>query len=307
MISYYKLNNKVLEFDVNKDIDLIRFNHYLMQKENLQRLKSELGKGELYLSTRNISKDLNISLSKAQRVIKKFIELEIIKPISLSKSSTQASVYFYLSISETVNDTVFDADDETVKPSKMNIYKGMGDTVLETVDETVNETSKKELLKISCSSCLEEPHKNLDNEIVEGAFQQKLNFEDERVALVKSYGFNVSKAQGQLIQKLDNDRLLQAIELSVAQEGKSFSYIYKVYKNNKKAPSTGIEDASSSSTNKSTKTNVKKSIAKNKNKNKPIYMCKTMIEFEGKLVDTNDIEEDDFNRLVEEKQKLKWG
>ncbi|MGL6107655.1 hypothetical protein [Romboutsia sp.] len=306
MISYYKLNNKVLEFDVNKDVDLIRLNHYLMQKENLQRLKGELGKGQLYLSTRNISKDLNISLAKAQRMIKKFIELEIIKPISLSKSSTQASVYFYLSISETVNDTVFDAENKTVKLSKINTHSKGSDTVVETKNETVFDTSKKELLKISCCSCLEEPHLNLENEIVEGAFQQKLDLEDERVALVKSYGFKVSNVQEKMIQTLDKDRLLQAIEITVAQEGKSFSYIYKVYLNNKKAPTTGIVDASSSNAQ-STKTKIKKSIAKKSRKDKSIYMCSTKVEFEGKIVDTEDLSESEFERLIEEKQKLKWA
>lgn len=306
MISYYKLNNRVLEFDVNKDIDLIKFNHYLMKKENFQRLKNELGKGHFYVSARNVSKDLDISLAKAQRIIKKFVELEIIKPISLSKSSIQSSVYFYLSISETVSDTVFDTNTETAKPREINIYKSKDDTVFETKNKTVNDTSKKELLKISGGCCLEEPHKNLENEIVEGAFQQKLNFEDERVSLIKSYGFNVSKAQEQMIIKLDKDRLLQAIETTVAQEGKSFSYIYKVYLNNKKAPSTGIEDASSSNAN-STKTKLKKSIAKKNRKDKSIYMCSTKIEFEGKLVDTDDLSESEFERLIQEKQKLKWA
>lgn len=34
MIAYYKTNNKVLEFNITKNLDLTIFNHYLSQKEN---------------------------------------------------------------------------------------------------------------------------------------------------------------------------------------------------------------------------------------------------------------------------------
>lgn len=292
MVAYYKINNKVLDFDVNKDVDLIRFNHYIMQKENFERLKGELNKGEFYMSARTVSSDLKISLSKAQRTIKKFIDLGVIVVKKLSKTNTQASVYFYSSISETEIGTDFKTDNETNKVSKFNALKGSKATNVNTESETDFGTSKKELLKISSCSCLEEPHKNL---------------EDERVSLVKSYGFKVTQAQEKLIEKLDKDRLLEAIEFSVAQEGKSFSYIYKVYLNNKKAPTTAIVDALGSSTKSSTKTNVKKSIADTKRKDKPIYMCSTTVEVDGKLVDTDTLSDDAFNRLVEEKQRLKWA
>ena len=55
MIGYYKLNNTILKLDVNKDVDLIRFNHYVMQKENYQRLKGELTKGYFYISARTVA------------------------------------------------------------------------------------------------------------------------------------------------------------------------------------------------------------------------------------------------------------
>ncbi|MGL5693203.1 MAG: hypothetical protein ACRCXA_03940 [Peptostreptococcaceae bacterium] len=95
MISYYKLNNKVLEFDVNKDIDLIRFNHYLMQKENIQRLKSEVGKGCFYLSLTILEKDLNLTRKKVRNLILKFIELGIITEVEKGNSSSKKSIYSY--------------------------------------------------------------------------------------------------------------------------------------------------------------------------------------------------------------------
>ncbi|MDI7799719.1 hypothetical protein QMM08_20100, partial [Clostridioides difficile] len=98
MISYYKLDSKSLAFDVNKDIDLIRFNHYLMQKENIQRLKGNLKRGYLELSSKVISDDMRIDLNKAKRLVKKFLQLGIIKPINISKRKGIASVYSYSTI-----------------------------------------------------------------------------------------------------------------------------------------------------------------------------------------------------------------
>lgn len=318
MNTYYKLSNKALAFDVNKEVDLIRFNHYLMQKENIQRLKGNLTKGCLELSSKIISEDMKIDINKAKRLVKKFLELGIIKAISISTKKGIASIYSYCTFAsenepncEPNCEPKVEPQYEPKKISNFNTCSRMNELEnepnVEPISEPINEPSKKELLKISCCSCLEEPHKNLEGEEIKGLYQQKLNLEDEKVKLVKSYGFSVSNAQEKLIQGLDKDRLLQAIELSVAQEGKSFSYIYKVYLNNKKAPSTGIEDALSSSTNKSTKTNIKKSIADKKRKDKSIYMCKTMIEVDGKLVDTDDLSSDEFEKIIQERQKKKWA
>ena len=59
MNGFYKLNQEVLKMDVIKNKDEILFNHYLMQKENLQRLKGDLPKGQFYLSLSTVS---NLSL-----------------------------------------------------------------------------------------------------------------------------------------------------------------------------------------------------------------------------------------------------
>lgn len=291
MNTYYKLSNKALTFDINKEVDLIRFNHYLMQKENLQRLKGNLTKGCLELSSKIISDDMKIDINKAKRLVKKFLELGIIKAISVSKKKGVASVYSYCTFA-----SKGEPNHEPKKVSNTNALNKMA----EQASEPIYEPSKKELLKISCC-CLEEPHKKFENENVEGASL----FEDERVALVKSYGFNVTNAQEKLIEKMDKDRLLQAIEISVAQEANTFSYIYKVYLNNKKAPTTVIVDAKSSNIH---RTKINNHIISKKNKkDKAIYMCKSIVEMNGKLVDTDTLSDDTFDRLVEEKQRLKWA
>ncbi|HBH4163584.1 TPA: hypothetical protein KSS09_002486, partial [Clostridioides difficile] len=250
MISYYKLDSKSLAFDVNKDIDLIRFNHYLMQKENIQRLKGNLKRGYLELSSKVISDDMRIDLNKAKRLVKKFLQLGIIKPINISKRKGIASVYSYSTIMAEYEPNcepnvkpVNEPHSEPKQTSNSNGFKVVNEPHNEPNVKPVNEPncepSKIESLNISPCCCLEEPHKDLENRIVEGAYQQKMNLEDERTLLVKEYGISITMSQKKLVETMDKDVLKESIEITVAQEGKSFSYLYKVYKgllSNKKAP-----------------------------------------------------------------------
>lgn len=250
MISYYKLDSKSLAFDVNKDIDLIRFNHYLMQKENIQRLKGNLKRGYLELSSKVISDDMRIDLNKAKRLVKKFLQLGIIKPINISKRKGIASVYSYSTIMAEYEPNcepnvkpVNEPHSEPKQTSNSNGFKVVNEPHNEPNVKPVNEPncepSKIESLNISPCCCLEEPHKDLENRIVEGAYQQKMNLEDERTLLVKEYGISITMSQKKLVEAMDKDVLKESIEITVAQEGKSFSYLYKVYKgllSNKKAP-----------------------------------------------------------------------
>ena len=118
---HYQLSNQVLKFKIGKDSGKIIFNHYIMQKENLERLNGELKRGQFKLSARTVAKDLDLPLTKVHRLIKEFEKLGIISPVSKSKTKHEASIYCYLA--------------SQIKPKS------------ETVNETVNETSKKELLK----------------------------------------------------------------------------------------------------------------------------------------------------------------
>lgn len=269
MKGYYKLDNKILTFDVISDIDLIRFNHYIMKKENLQRVQSnELKNGSFYMTVRTVADDLKISNAKAQKIIKQFLEYGIIKAEKLSKSNNQASIYSYSVISESYFKTHSKTDES------------IDNSVIEwDLKETDYETSEKECFKSSCSCC-------------EDKYIAK---EDEKVSLIKKYGFELTDAQINLISTLDKDRLIEALNLSIAQGGKSFSYIYKVYSNNEKPKTNNISNTKNDKKNTNNK--------QNKNmKNKPIYMCSTKVKINDKLVDTNDLTEEEFEKLLIEKQ-----
>lgn len=144
---FYQFNNKILKFDVNKDIEKIRFNHYIMQKENYQRLKGDLPRGQFYITVRNVYDSLNLSSTRrANELIKYFEDSGIIKPIFKSNSKKKPSIYSYIAVG-TVTEADSETDSETVEASKNKDLGNKHETVCETDTETVTETSKKEYRK----------------------------------------------------------------------------------------------------------------------------------------------------------------
>ena len=92
---YFKTNIEVLKFDNNKDIDKIIFNHYITKKVNYNNMNGNLPKGQFYISNSTVSKDLNISIGKAKRLIKNFKDLNIIQLVQVGNTDNTPSVYEY--------------------------------------------------------------------------------------------------------------------------------------------------------------------------------------------------------------------
>ena len=119
---FYQTNVEVLKFKVDKDQIKILFNHYISQKENIQRLSDELPRGYFKLTSKTVADDLNIPLTRAKKLVNEFEELGIIQSIFKSKTKYEPSIYCYVSVSKS-------------------------EPVNEPVEKPVNEPSKKELLK----------------------------------------------------------------------------------------------------------------------------------------------------------------
>ena len=146
MCNFYKLNNEILKFDIDDDIDELRFNQWIIKKENLQRLnkKDVLEKGLFRMTVRTVESDLGITFGKARSLIKKFEKLGIIKCIEVSKSKKQASVYAYTTVYfDENNNTVQNTVRNTDNASNSNDYSNTNNTV----QNTVRNTSKKENIK----------------------------------------------------------------------------------------------------------------------------------------------------------------
>ena len=91
-----RLDTRILEFDPVKDAHKAQFGWYIMKKVYCQSGTNDLELGHFELSIRTVADDLGIPKTKAQRLIKEFEELGIIKPISKSNSGHQRSIYFYV-------------------------------------------------------------------------------------------------------------------------------------------------------------------------------------------------------------------
>jgi len=149
MEGFYQLNNKVLEFKIDKDPEKILFNHYIMQHENFQRLKKELPRGQFYITLNNMVIDLGITKKKARVLIRQFIKLGIITNIFTPETgSRKPSIFQYNAVilneeNDIKKGTDKGTDEGTDKPYNINGFKGMKGTD----GGTDRGTSKKELLK----------------------------------------------------------------------------------------------------------------------------------------------------------------
>ena len=148
-INYYKLDTKILMFDL--DTPEQRFGIWVAKKEFGQRLKKELPLGQFYMSIRVVAKDLDISDMVVRRIIKLYISEGIISVISISKSPKVASVYAYNTYLEnnTVDNTVttqYEHSNNTVEVSDNAGSEDIDNTVTtqyEHSNNTVDNTSKK--------------------------------------------------------------------------------------------------------------------------------------------------------------------
>lgn len=114
---FYKLNSVVLGFDITSDINKIRFNHYIMRKENIQRLQCTLPRGQFYMTVRRAATDLQLSISTISRLVREFSDLGVIRLVSKGAKGKMHSIYSYISseISEdlfdSISENLFDSDE----------------------------------------------------------------------------------------------------------------------------------------------------------------------------------------------------
>ena len=141
---YIKTNINTMKFDYVKDKDKIIFNHYIMRRENLNRIQNKLPIGQFNMTISSVSIDLNISRSKAQRLINEFLDKNIIKLISKGNlKSKDASIYEYITSDTEVN-TVYDKKNI----SNIKYFIDIDDTKI----DITSDKSKKENLNIKLNN-----------------------------------------------------------------------------------------------------------------------------------------------------------
>lgn len=152
-VYFYQQNLEVLKFHVLKDIDKIKFNHYIMQKENLQRLKGDLPRGYFYMMVNVASQDLEINRNKLIRIIEEFERLNILKVVEKPpKGSKGTSTWLYLSaknVEKSEHEVEHDNEHEVEheKANNINALEKISEHEAEHDNEHEVEHTKKELLK----------------------------------------------------------------------------------------------------------------------------------------------------------------
>ena len=101
--------------------DKAAFLIWISQKEFGQRLNTEkpLPRGQFFMSVRIIAKDLEISEKVARKLIKDFVDLEIIKPIKISKNPKVGSIYEYSVQAENIETKEKNECKKVDKPKKI--------------------------------------------------------------------------------------------------------------------------------------------------------------------------------------------
>ena len=168
MAGFYMTSSVILKFsDSPEDIDKIRFNHYIARKENMQRLKCNLPRGQFYFAEMSAVTDLNISRRRIRSILALFEELQIITRIyKPQKGSREPSIFRYNAV---IN--FWEDDKKRINRAESSDFNGFSDF---TENENSPETSdfngghenehenehevgqskketKKELLKTNCA------------------------------------------------------------------------------------------------------------------------------------------------------------
>ena len=139
-------------FDLNKEIDEIRLQYYI---------SNNAAGGLIEFSLSDIAKLLNISKSKAQRLIDKFIKLGILEVQEKSKSRINKTIYKYL---KTKNETNID----TVKTKRIATKEVLHDTDIETNSDTIYSIYEQKFkLNGFMKEKLKEYHNDMDLELFE--------------------------------------------------------------------------------------------------------------------------------------------
>lgn len=220
MCGFYQCNSEVLKFDQLNDAEKILFNHYLMRKENLERLKGELPRGQFYLSENTAALDMNVSRSKITRLINYFKEINVIEVVEVfPKHEKKPTLYGYISAYRTEHQIEHRSEHQTEHQSEHQEHSNinaLGDTSEHQIEhqsehrtEHQSEQSKKEYIKKSNEKELSKKKKIcVSEEQIESIWALYPNKKGKATAIKK-----ISK----LIEQYTYDQLKRAVERYTAE------------------------------------------------------------------------------------------
>ena len=206
---FYQQSNTVLKFEI-KDINEIVFNHYISKKENLQRTKGILPRGQFCMTIGTVGLDLNLTFGVARGLIKKFVDLEIITNIFTPRRGNKTpSIWQYNSVCAN-NDVNNDIDNDInndvniEEPIEINGLSIVANNDINNddnndVDNDINNSKKENLKrKLKNKKIYSALNSNLEKQ-VEEIWRLYPNKKGKEMAykkipkLIKEYGFDEIK------------------------------------------------------------------------------------------------------------------
>lgn len=188
---FYKLNSVVLGFDIANDINKIRFNHYIMRKENIQRLQGTLPRGQFYMTVRRTATDLQLSISTISRLVREFSDLGVIRLVSKGAKGKMHSIYSY--ISSEISEDLFDSISENLFDSD------------ETIDFDYDSVENYEFSNLEHSYGNIENKGCVDEDCIYSCGISKYNSIDENTECSNCYDCNILNSKNNSSNKKSND------------------------------------------------------------------------------------------------------
>lgn len=147
---YYQLDNQILKmYSQGKKVE-VEFGLYISCKENIQRTHKDLSRGQFYMTVNQVSIDLNISSSMAQRTIQKYREKGIIKLIyKYERWEKKPSIWEVQSVvnNDNLSDRQSDSQTDNQKHTEIKGLESVSDNHFDNHLDNQNDNPKKEKLK----------------------------------------------------------------------------------------------------------------------------------------------------------------
>lgn len=306
MKGFYKMDVDLLNtIDLTKstDRDLAILNTYIMQKENLQRLKGNLPLGQFEMSTKSASIGTGFTLSKVKRLMDRMIKMNVITVVYKSNQRGVASVYQYTAISPCPKNS------EPKNKSNMNKFDTSDCNASECNSEHINNSNDELFIKEleNSSSCIIGDEQTITVDNVDKLKDTDLTLK-ARLDVLKNYGLNFKLNSGQqlLIKKYEIEVFIKAVESFVASGRDSFAYFFGILRNTVIKP---VVDKVKTTVEKTGTCNTKKEVAKTNNKKETVKANKDYKKTKFHNFDETftQYQEDEFEDIISKSQDAKFG
>lgn len=223
---------------------------FLYDRTNLSIINDWYDKeGKVYIicELSEIELILNCSRGTANKTLKELEKANLVMKYRNGQGKANFLYVAKVDTSQETLDTHVKLHKRELEIKKSNFYTSIENTSVEKTEKEKNTSKasdsnrsiKIELLEVQNLDCKENKYKELDDDDdlapAKKSILDTIGIEKETIDNITETKkkvldlFNVSSRQKEVLDKLDDIALEKAIDMTLANDGKSFSYLYKVY------------------------------------------------------------------------------